>query len=114
MKKIEKQAPVIAEQIKQNKAANMVTNRQPASIEKASSVHRPKLDNSEMSTEKVYMEIKIMDKIVQFEYILKKDTPEVVARECVSDFNFDQKYISIIKDNIIKNLNLYKEQLKKH
>ena len=48
------------------------------------------------------MEIKVSDKIVGFDYMVKTDTPEVVARECVRDFNFDQKYYTYVKLTLIK------------
>ena len=51
------------------------------------------------------MEIKVCDKIVGFDYMVKTDTPEVVARECIRDFNFDQKYYTYVKDKIYEILN---------
>ena len=59
------------------------------------------------------MEIKVSDKIVGFDYMVKTDTPEVVARECVRDFNFDQKYYTYVKDKIYEILNEKQNQLGK-
>jgi len=53
------------------------------------------------------MEIKVSDKLVCFEYILKTDTPEFVSKECVRDFNFEPKYYDIIKDKITNILDFY-------
>ena len=46
------------------------------------------------------MQIQILDNQVTFDFYLKTDTPEVVAREFVSDVKLDPKYYNEIKDDI--------------
>jgi len=66
-----------------------------------------KIAQNEMSPVKIPMEIKVQDKLVCFDYLLKSDTPDFVSRECVRDFKFDQKYYDIIKDKITNVLDFY-------
>ena len=72
-----------------------------------------KIAQNEMSPVKIPMEIKVQDKLVCFDYLLKSDTPDFVSRECVRDFKFDQKYYDIIKDKITNVLDFYQTCRKK-
>lgn len=55
---------------------------------------------------------------MNFDYNLKKDTPEVVAKEFVSEMKFDTKeeesnYYATFKERIILSLEKYKTNRKK-
>ena len=50
-----------------------------------------RLARQEKSPEKIPMEIKVADKMVYFEYLLKTDTPEKVSGECCKYFKFNPK-----------------------
>jgi hypothetical protein len=56
--------------------------------------------------ESIQMKILVLDKEVNFDYNLIKDTPEVVAKEFVSEMKFDTKeqqsnYYATFKDRIV-------------
>ena len=63
-------------------------------------------------SEKIQMKFQVQDNEVTFDYNLRKDTPEVVAKEFVNEMKFDNpadyhKYFITFKDKITKSLEKY-------
>lgn len=63
-------------------------------------------------TEKIQMKFEVLGHEVSFDYNLRRDTPEVVAREFVNEMKFEnptdsQEYFITFKEKIEKQLEKY-------
>lgn len=72
------------------------------------------LAQQEVAPESIPMEIRIQDKIVQFQYILKTDSPEQVLNELLQQKKLDSQYQSTFMHQINETLEFYENARKRY